>query len=430
VRVPIAAFNFPDVLAVRQALGAAIPPLAQPWHLVRGFLTTTWFDAPTSPTRPPSSPGPLPAIGLEIARQLAARQHDLVLTARSVDKLHDLFADPIANKRRTIFVETSFFSDPLAHLTRLFGIGPKYDTPAKLIGLEEILQETGEQSVTALPDSIGTGRHGRKPQFVFCSFGYDQNRAAFFRSDSASLAGSFAPHPDVTLAQAIHASTNAPVNYFDAPAEVGDRRYWDGAIGGYNNPVLAGVIEAAANADRYGTSLPEIKALSLGTGSVVLPVEQNVPGEDPALVQHKAEATLLRDLGKLATSILDDPPDAASFHAHVLLGGLIPANPAQIVATGPIVRMSPLVQPVPGAAGRPWDLPPGLTRLEFTQLCDLDMDAIEQSQVELIGTLARGWLDDKVLNQPIRANSKTLEVEIGQRWYRDAKAQARGLGLI
>ena len=111
-------------------------------------------------------------------------------------------------------------------------------------------------------------------------------------------------------------------------------------------------------------------------------------------------------------------------------GGLIPASPAQIVTDGPIVRMSPLVQPVPGAGGRPWDLPPGLTGAEFTQLCDLDMDAIEQSQVELIGTLARGWLDDKVLNQPIRANGKTLEVEIGHRWYRDAKAQARGLGLI
>ena len=81
------------------------------------------------------------------------------------------------------------------------------------------------------------------------------------------------------LAEAIHASSNAPVNYFNAPAEIGDRRYWDGAIGGYNNPVLAGVIEAAVNAERYGTSLSEIKALSLGTGSVVLPLAQGAPGD-------------------------------------------------------------------------------------------------------------------------------------------------------
>ena len=59
------------------------------------------------------------------------------------------------------------------------------------------------------------------------------------------------------------------------------------------------------------------------------------------------------------------------------------------------------------------DLPPGLTESEFAQLSDLEMDAIEQRQIDLIGRLARGWLDDKVLNQPIRANGKTLEVEIG-----------------
>ena len=53
----------------------------------------------------------------------------------------------------------------------------------------------------------------------------------------------------------------------------------------------------------------------------------------------------------------------------------------------------------------------------------LCIDAVRQ--LDLIGTLARGWLDDKVLNQPIRANGKTLEVEIGHRWYGEAKAQAR-----
>ena len=51
----------------------------------------------------------------------------------------------------------------------------------------------------------------------------------------------------------------------------------------------------------------------------------------------------------------------------------------------------------------PWDLPPGLTESEFARLSDLEMDAIEQGQVDLIGTLARGWLDNKVVNQPIRA---------------------------
>ena len=86
--------------------------------------------------------------------------------------------------------------------------------------------------------------------------------------------------------------------------------------------------------------------------------------------------------------------------------------------------MSPLVQPVPGAGGRPWDLPPGLTRDQFSRLRNLDMDAIEQRDVDLIRSLAEAWLSDKVLNQPIRANSASLAVEIGHRLYSGAKAQA------
>ena len=45
------------------------------------------------------------------------------------------------------------------------------------------------------------------------------------------------------------------------------KRCWDGAIGGYNNPVLAGLIEALAN----GISLDAVRVLSIGTGSVRLP---------------------------------------------------------------------------------------------------------------------------------------------------------------
>lgn len=338
--------------------------------------------------------------------------------------LRDLFADPNLNQREKIFVKTSFFTDPLSHLTQLAGIGPKYDTQAKLVGLKGVLGPDGERLVTDLPDWIGPGIRGRKPQFVFCTFQYDLNREIFFRSDGASMAGSFGPHAQVTVVQAIHASTNAPVNYFDAPAKIGGARYWDGAIGGYNNPVAAAVIEAVANLERYDTAPGEIKALSLGTASVVLPLEKHVPHEDPDLVQHQDEASLTGDLRKLATSIVDDPPDAASFHAHILLGGPLPADADHPVTTGPVVRMSPLVQPVPGTSGGPWDLPAGLTRDEFSRLRNLDSDAIKQNDVDLIRSLAEAWLTDKVLNQPIRPNSGTLMVEIGHRWYSEAKAQA------
>ena len=60
------------------------------------------------------------------------------------------------------------------------------------------------------------------------------------------------------------------MNYFDAPAMLngGAARVWDGAMGGYNNPVLAGVVEAMTNQD---LDRARVRVLSLGTGSVVLP---------------------------------------------------------------------------------------------------------------------------------------------------------------
>ena len=71
--------------------------------------------------------------------------------------------------------------------------------------------------------------------------------------------------------------------FFDEPAIVGDSRYWDGAVGGYNNPVLAGVCEALAG----GVARQRIRALSIGTGRTLLPM-QNDEGTIPEpLVQPR-----------------------------------------------------------------------------------------------------------------------------------------------
>ena len=123
----------------------------------------------------------------------------------------------------------------------------------------------------------------------------------------------------MTLADAIHASTNAPVNYFDGPARfpLGGHpaRYWDGGLTGCNNPVLAAVTEAIV----LGQSPGDIRALSIGTASVALASPQVNDQASPYL-QARTQQSLVNDLGKLATAILDDPPDIASFLAHVMTG--------------------------------------------------------------------------------------------------------------
>src|SRR5262249_47677885 len=52
----------------------------------------------------------------------------------TLSALFDLFADASTNKRGSLFVETSFFSDPADHAARLGGIGARYDTEKKFSG--------------------------------------------------------------------------------------------------------------------------------------------------------------------------------------------------------------------------------------------------------------------------------------------------------
>jgi len=315
--------------------------------------------------------------------------------------------------RQQIFVKASVLTDPIAHITNLVNFGPKYDAAAKLRGLQNVLGADANLAVSNVPAKIGPGYGGRLPHVLFCGFNYDTNRETFFRSDTASLAASRATSLPMTVAQAVHASSTAPLNYFDAPAKGPQHsRWWDGAVGGYNNPVLAAVIEALANQNRYATDAASIKALSIGTGNVALPISNGSADEDPDLVAQRENSTMLADVKKMATSILDDPPDAATFHAHMMLGCPLP-GPADTLPVGSrIIRLNPLIQPVRDA-DKHWTYPAGMDRDAFVFIRDLDMDAVDQPQVEAIQAFCKLWIADAVPNQPVRANSADLTPEIG-----------------
>ncbi len=153
--------------------------------------------------------------------------------------------------------------------------GPRYDTEAKLAGLRKRLGESGDLPLDRLAEAQGRPL----PDLLITAFDYDRARALYFRSRPDSRAANFPPSPAPTLAEALHASSTAPVKYFDRPAEVLHRRAWDGGLAGLNNPVLAAVTEAVANGEA-----PEGPAvLSLGTGSGVLPP---VPPSLPVEIQR------------------------------------------------------------------------------------------------------------------------------------------------
>lgn len=334
-----------------------------------------------------------------------------------------LFSD--AARRTQIFVGLPWYD----RVGRVMGLGPKYSTNGKIGGLRAVLG-SAPTPVADVPLAQVPARIGLPGiQFLIAGFDYDQQRARFFRSNPTSPAGTFSP-PDTatTLALAVHASSNAPVNYFDEPAKFSGRQFWDGAISGYNNPVLAGVLELLAG----GVARDAIDVLSLGTANVALPSAGSGPAADSALMQGPRTACLPRvkdDIMALATSIVDDPPDVASFHAHLALTQRLPADAAQPMTDGPIVRLNPLVRPVRDAQGT-WVAPqlnpggaPPADLADLKALINLDMDATADSDVALIQKLADAWLADRVPNQPVRwRRDEDIGCEIGHDRFGAARA--------
>jgi uncharacterized protein len=326
-------------------------------------------------------------------------------------------------KRKSIFSPTSSFGDQT--LRTLTGLGPKYSAENKLPAIERLLPNSGGKTLAAAVSNVRRTGFPDNVHLLIISFDYDRNRACFFRSARASGPQLGAGEPaSVTLAEAIHASTNAPVNYFDAPAMFpgGEGRYWDGGLTGCNNPVLAAVTEAVV----MGQDMKDIVALSLGTATVALPWP--APG-DPAnspYVRTIDQPGLVPDLRKLATAILDDPPDIATFLAHVMTGGGA-GVPAPAVSR--IVRMNPLIGPMgrPGAWRAPGPASAPMSAAQFVYLVKLDMDAVEPAQVAAIAAFAELWIDGNVTNQPLRMNGDTLAPELGYGTFQDAAAAWRRL---
>lgn len=324
--------------------------------------------------------------------------------------LLDMFHDP--NKRRSFF-------PPIKHRALLplllskIGIGPRYSTKDKLTGIQSIMPHYGAATLQDAAQDI-KGYSGNSIHLTIVGFDYDRNRARFFRSAATGQApgnklgvGKIA---DVTVADAIHASTNAPINYFNEPAVLHNgRRYWDGAISGCNNPVMAATVEALS----LGIDAKQIRALSLGTGATVLPWPQAGEEHSPYVTQE-SDTDIVTGIQKLAKAILDEPVDSASLVAHIITGmGMSPGD-------SHIVRMNPQLSPIRTATGQ-WGPPGDLNEKTFTAIRNLDMDAIKPEDVKLIDRLTDQWLSDKVANQPVRCDGDTLACELGDPLFSSAR---------
>jgi uncharacterized protein len=323
-----------------------------------------------------------------------------------LEDLEKLFQD--ADKRLSIFapLSSAHFVDKILEAT--IKIGPKYSASRKFIGIQNVLPNYGATSLSDLHGLLDAGNRPW-PKIVIPAFDYDLRRAVFFRSDTESLAYNWVKQKSPTLAEAIHASTNAPINFFDQPAVFPanvafvPHRYWDGAVGGYNNPIEAAVLEVIANQTRYEVERDSIVALTIGTGNNSLPLlepDSPLPIRSE-LVIHQTSPSLHSDIAEMGKSVVSDPPDAATYAAHLMLGGTGCCTPSNCVS-GRVIRMNPLIRPC--LESDRWVLPKGLEFDDFDALVNLDMDATDQSQVDLISKFCQAWLVGTVPNQAIRAN--------------------------
>ncbi|WP_439578533.1 patatin-like phospholipase family protein [Elioraea sp.] len=274
------------------------------------------------------------------------------------------------------------------------GIWPgRYSATSKLAGLRAILGDWDRP----LPE-IGsrTGSRGRQlPHLLICAYDLPAQRGHLFRSDLNSPSAAFEPpprRPSASLAEAIHASSNAPVLYFDDAARFGGGIYWDGAIAGWNCPAAIATVEALG----YGWLAKEIALLALGTASVAGRERPLAPPSDDMGLKLRRIGI---EIGYMLRAILKEPPNSAPLHAHIMLGGRLPTNPADPVEDGPVVRMSPN---------------PNLTNVDppHAALAALDMDAVADTDVALIVRLSDRWIANQVPNEPVRA-SRVGTPEIG-----------------
>lgn len=338
--------------------------------------------------------------------------------------------------RQSIFSKLTIWERSLLNsLSRLVNIGPKYATARKKAALEKILPNISGVKLHHLPEEI----KGTKPtHFLLVAYDYYRNRAELFRSDQSSKALSsvierriFDGNPavsqidELSILEAIHASSTAPVNFFNRPANFkirGDDRYfWDGAITGNNNPILIAITEAWTN----GHNAADVQILSIGSGGTLFPATDQYTYRYEILRAKRESPGLINDIRKMATSIVNDPPDFATFVAYAMLYPDLPLKDENFIRLNPQVR--PRLVPVYGVPV--WDLPKGLNEKEFSILKSLDFDAIKDEEIELINKFCEQWLDGNVPNQAIR-NDFTLERVLGHASYQQGMEDFRNWNRI
>ena len=375
----------------------------------------------------------------------------LVLSMLCANKTTQQIVDTFNN---TNVLQAIFKKKFINHIPKLRDFLPRFDTENKYEVFVEHLKNDGisygEKLLTQLPGLIGTPC----PEIIITCFDYDRERAVYFRSnmgshmESSYIENKVEPNSatdvfkTVTLAQAVHGASNAPVQFFDDPAAFPPtepdaqgnpphvnpkkrRLYWDGAVGGNNNPVKAGVLEAIANSVDRNVRRSEIHVVSIGTSNTVQPILYGESGECQPEYDWLCRVSEIdnwqKDLSRMANSVLCDPPDAASFDAHQLLDLDYKQKDVRFIRINPLIK--PILKNKPDAPKDGWYMPGvagNWTPEKMKDLFTMDMAISSQYGVDLINQLCEDYFAGGFDNQGIRLGGKKMDAILGHKKFNEA----------
>lgn len=339
----------------------------------------------------------------------------------TIEKALTLFNDK--EIREEIFSKNGFLDRffPIDYIGKLTSFGPKYSSKKKGDAFKRIFETSNKLQMNELPALI------KKPNLKIMVATYDalNNRAKFFKSF-----GSGPNFDSVRLTQAIHGSSNAPIQYFDFPARFKAQNsevffeLWDGALGGFNNPIAAGIIEAI----KSGVPKNEIYVVSLGTSNKLMSVEdkEDFYANKQISVQERRKKYMFWRLKyqlrffktsvlNQAKTILYEPPDWSNYVAYMHLFGEVYANCNHNDNIKRFVRMSPLIH-------IDKNTPTDMAEL-LKILYGMDMNLTTDAEIEKVIECFENWKTGRILNQTIEfAVTRENEVvtTIGHSKYTDA----------
>jgi uncharacterized protein len=312
----------------------------------------------------------------------------------NLDEALSLFKEK--KNREQIFSKNSFWERyfPIDILGQKFG--PRYSTKRKGEALKRLFPNTDKFQMEELPAYVGNP----KIKFIVSTYDALNNKAKFFKSYHNTRNYI---HDSVRLTQAIHGSSNAPVLYFDFPARFKAKsseifyELWDGALGGFNNPVVAGIIEALNS----GISLNEIKIISIGTGNKTMSIKEkeNFYKLKQLTIKERSKKWrfwrwkfqlkyLKLTILNQAKTILYQPPDWANYVALMFLKQSSLEN-----INNSFIRLSPIIHIDSHTNNSVISL--------LEKLYNLDMDITNDEDFQILTEGFIQWKNGLINNQPI-----------------------------